>query len=67
MSPANEPSTRGLPADAGDLFSVNWDDDGTFRIAKVLVAGVHARVYAERFDERPTRRPEKLSLGTVHD
>ena len=51
----------------GDLVTVNWDDDGTFRVAKILVtepAGVHVRVFAERFDERPGEVPEKLTLGT---
>lgn len=54
----------------GDLVTVNFDDDGTFRVAKILATereGVHVRVYAERFSERPHDLPDELTLGTIHD
>ena len=54
----------------GDLLTVNWDDDGTFRVAKVLATeshGIHLRVYAERFPQRPRERPAELTLGTIDD
>jgi len=55
---------------SGDLVTVNWDDDGTFGVAKILVTeqdGVHVRVYAERFSTRPLDVPNDLTLGTIHD
>jgi hypothetical protein len=55
----------------GQIYSANWDDDGTFRVAKVLVVddeAVHVRVYKERFDDRPREvDTNDLSLGSVHD
>jgi hypothetical protein len=56
--------------EAGDLVSCDWDRDGTFRVAKVLVtesAGVHVRVYAERFAQRPATLPAQLGLGSIDD
>jgi hypothetical protein len=55
----------------GQLYSGNWDDDGTYRVVKVLAAddeAVHVRVYKQRFPERPTTvDPQRLTLGTAHD
>ncbi len=55
---------------AGDLLSCNWDDDGTFRIAKVLATetdGIHLRVYSQRFTTAPRERPAELTLGSFED
>lgn len=60
----------GFEAKAGDLVSCDWDRDGTFRIAKVLASeadGVHLRVYAERFEQRPVAVPPNLTLGSIED
>ena len=55
----------------GQVFSGNWDDDGTYRVAKVLATdeqAVHVRVYKERFPQRPTAVDlERLTLGSIDD
>jgi hypothetical protein len=55
----------------GQLLSANWDDDGSFRVVKVLAAGdgaVHVRVYRERFESRPADVDEAaLTLGSVFE
>jgi hypothetical protein len=55
----------------GQLYSADWDDDGSFRVVKVLVVddrAVHVRVYRERFGERPSSvDPAELTLGSVDD
>ncbi len=54
----------------GQLHSVLWHGDGTFNVAKVLVVddrGLHVRVYAEQFLERPTTLPATLEVGSVYD
>jgi hypothetical protein len=55
----------------GDLCVVPDEDPGVYRIAKVLKideAGIHVRLFANRFDARPASvDPAELELGTVHD
>jgi hypothetical protein len=50
----------------GDLYAPQ-DQDGTYRIVKVLVVdefAVHLRSYANRFKERPSQvRSSELSMG----
>lgn len=55
---------------AGQLHSVLWHGDGTFNVAKVLVVddrGLHVRVYAEQFVERPQALPDDLHVGSLYD
>ncbi|MDO9353576.1 MAG: hypothetical protein Q7T55_07765 [Solirubrobacteraceae bacterium] len=55
---------------AGQLHSVLWHGDGTYNVAKVLVAddrGLHVRVYAEQFFDRPTTLPTDLEVGSPYD
>ena len=56
---------------AGQIFSGNWDDDGTYRVAKVLAVdehAVHVRVYKQRFRQPPTSiEPDDLTLGSIDD
>jgi hypothetical protein len=49
------PTPAGMSPGAGDLFSV-VTDDGRYGVMKVLAVderGVHARLYVQRFDQRP--------------
>jgi hypothetical protein len=54
----------------GQLHSVLWHGDGTYNVAKVLIAddrGLHVRVYAEQFSERPAVLPDVLEVGSPYD
>lgn len=54
----------------GQLHSVLWHGDGTFNVAKILEvdeAGLHVRVYAEQFDERPLTLPTDREVGSPYD
>ena len=65
---AADPARR--PFQAGDLVSV-VASDGAFAIAKLLAVddvGVHIRLYAERFHQRPSAASvHHLSLGPNSD
>ena len=52
---SDAPVSRSLALEAGDLVSVESDND-LFAVAKILVKdahGVHVRLYVQRFNERP--------------
>lgn len=54
----------------GELHSVQWHGDGTYNVAKVLVVddhGLHVRIYAEVFDDRPSFVPDDLEVGSPYD
>lgn len=58
------------PGLTGGIYSIPRED-GSFRIAKVLVVEdqiIHLRIYANSFSERPSQiDPAALSLGKVTD
>ncbi|MAT71075.1 MAG: hypothetical protein CMJ58_16295 [Planctomycetaceae bacterium] len=55
---------------AGGVYSID-SGDGIFKVVKILVLEpgiVHARIYKNKFQERPESVDfESLSLGSVHD
>jgi hypothetical protein len=54
----------------GQLHSVLWHGDGTYNVAKILVVdegGLHVRVYAELFEDRPSYVPDDLEVGSPYD
>jgi hypothetical protein len=54
----------------GQLHSVLWHGDGSYNVAKVLVVddlGLHVRIYAEVFEDRPGYVPGDLEVGSPYD
>jgi hypothetical protein len=66
----NNPIAASEAPVAGAIYSVD-DGEGDFRVAKVLVvdeAGVHIRLYKNKFRVRPGQVDvSTLDLGSVHD